>query len=64
MNMFLPLVIAVTVAHAFSVLTLPRSILTEKVARRGFHISREYATDALEILFVRDAMNTDPRASF
>lgn len=61
MNMFLPLVIAVTVAHAFTVLTLRRSILTEKVARRGFHISREYATDALEILFVRDAMNADPR---
>ena len=59
MNMFLPLVIAVTVAHAFTVLTLKRSILTEKVARRGFHISREYAIDELEILFARDAMNTE-----
>jgi chloride channel protein, CIC family len=59
MNMFLPLVIAVTVAHAFTVLTLRRSILTEKVARRGFHVSREYAIDELEILFVRDVMNTD-----
>jgi hypothetical protein len=47
------------VAHAFTVLTLRRSILTEKVARRGFHVSREYAIDELEILFVRDVMNTD-----
>jgi CBS domain-containing protein len=59
MNMFLPLAIAVTVAHAFTVLTLRRSILTEKVARRGFHVSREYSIDELEILFARDAMNAD-----
>src|SRR6185437_13309617 len=31
---------------------------TEKVARRGFHITREYATDPLEILFVREVMRT------
>ena len=33
-----------------------RSILTEKVARRGYHVSREYAIDPLEILFVREVM--------
>jgi chloride channel protein, CIC family len=60
MNMFLPLVVAATVAHAFTVLTLRRSILTEKVARRGFHVSREYAVDALEVLFARDVMNAHP----
>jgi H+/Cl- antiporter ClcA len=60
MNMILPLVIAVTVAHAATVLVLRRSILTEKVARRGFHVSREYAVDTLEILFVRDVMNEQP----
>jgi CBS domain-containing protein len=59
LNMLLPLVIAVTVAHGFTVLVLRRSILTEKLARRGFHVSREYAIDELEILFVRDVMNTD-----
>jgi CBS domain-containing protein len=59
MNMFLPLVIAVTVAHGFTVLILKRSILTEKVARRGLHVSREYAIDELEVLFVRDVMATD-----
>jgi hypothetical protein len=52
----LPLCVAVTVAHAFSVLFLRRSILTEKVSRRGFHVSREYATDPLEVLFVREVM--------
>ena len=59
LNMLLPLVIAVSVAHGFTVLVLRRSILTEKVARRGFHVSREYAIDVLEVLFVRDAMNKD-----
>lgn len=38
--------------------TMRRSILTEKVARRGFHVSREYAIDPLEVLFVRDVMQT------
>ncbi len=59
MNMLLPLLVAVTVAHAFTVLVLRRSILTEKVARRGFHVSREYAIDALEVLFTRDVMRTN-----
>jgi H+/Cl- antiporter ClcA len=59
MNMLLPLVVAVTIAHAFTVLTLRRSILTEKVARRGFHISREYSIDELEVLFVRDVLRSD-----
>ena len=52
----LPLLIAVSIAHAFTVLVLRRSILTEKVSRRGFHLTREYATDPLEILFVREVM--------
>jgi chloride channel protein, CIC family len=58
-NMLLPLLVAVAIAHGFTVLTLPRSILTEKVARRGFHLSREYAVDPLEILFVREVMRTN-----
>ena len=55
-NMLLPLMIACTVAYGFAVLTLRRSILTEKIARRGYHLSREYSTDPLEILFVREVM--------
>jgi len=58
-NMLMPLLAASVIAHAFTVLVLKRSILTEKVARRGFHLSREYAVDPLEILFVRDAMRTN-----
>jgi chloride channel protein, CIC family len=55
-NVFLPLLVGSVIAHAFTVLALKRSILTEKVARRGFHLSREYAVDPLEILFVREVM--------
>jgi len=58
-NMLLPLLLAVTIAHGFTVLTLRRSILTEKVARRGYHLSREYAVDPLEILFVREVMRSN-----
>jgi H+/Cl- antiporter ClcA len=59
LNAVLPLMIAVTVAHAFTVLLLRRSILTEKISRRGYHLSREYAVDPLEILFVREVMRTN-----
>ena len=58
-NVLLPLLVACFLAHGFTVLTLKRSILTEKVARRGFHLSREYAVDPLEILFARDVMRTN-----
>ncbi len=58
-NMLLPLTVACFLAHAFTVLTLKRSILTEKISRRGYHLSREYALDPLEILFVREVMRTN-----
>ncbi|HYL09303.1 MAG TPA: chloride channel protein [Candidatus Acidoferrales bacterium] len=58
-TIFLPLLVACIIAHGFMVLTLRRSILTEKVARRGYHLSREYAVDPLEILFVREVMRTN-----
>jgi len=58
-NSLLALLVAATVAHLVSVLTLKRSILTEKVARRGFHVMREYAVDPLEATFVREVMETD-----
>ena len=58
LNMILPLVVACFLAHAFTVLALKRSILTEKIARRGYHLSREYALDPLEILFVREVMQS------
>ena len=58
-NVLLPLLVAAILAHGTTVLLLKRSILTEKVARRGFHLTREYATDPLEVLFVREVMRTN-----
>jgi chloride channel protein, CIC family len=58
-NMLLPLLVACFLAHLFTVLTLKRSILTEKISRRGYHLSREYSLDPLEILFVREVMRTN-----
>ena len=55
----LPLLIGASAAYAVSVLTLKRSVLTEKIARRGFHLTREYDVDPLEVLFVREVMSTD-----
>jgi H+/Cl- antiporter ClcA len=55
----LGLLVAATVAHLVSVLVLKRSILTEKVARRGFHVMREYSVDPLEATFVREVMQSD-----
>jgi len=52
----LPLVIASTSAHALSVLLLKRSVLTEKIARRRLHLTREYSTDPLETFFVHEVM--------
>ena len=58
-NSLLALLVAATVSHLASVLLLKRSILTEKVARRGFHVMREYGVDPLEATFVREVMDTD-----
>ncbi|HZU09086.1 MAG TPA: chloride channel protein, partial [Pseudacidobacterium sp.] len=59
LNMLTPLLVACFLAHAFTVLTLRRSILTEKISRRGYHLSREYSLDPLEILFAREVMRTN-----
>src|SRR5215469_5582486 len=59
LNMLLPLLVACFLAHAFTVLVLKRSILTEKISRRGYHLSREYGLDPLEILFVKEVMRTN-----
>ena len=58
-GMLLPLLVAVPAAYAFTVLSMRRSILTEKISRRGLHLSREYAVDPLETMFVRDVMRTN-----
>jgi H+/Cl- antiporter ClcA len=48
-------------AYAVSVLIMKRSILTEKIARRGRHILREYTVDALEFLQAGQLMTRDPQ---
>ncbi|HEU4654280.1 MAG TPA: chloride channel protein [Steroidobacteraceae bacterium] len=54
----LPLMAACSAAHAVTVLLLKRSILTERIARRGHHISREYSIDPFETTRVKDVMVT------
>ena len=54
------LLISCIAAHAVTVLLLRRSILTEKVARRGFHITREYSVDPLAALRVGEVMDKHP----
>jgi H+/Cl- antiporter ClcA len=56
----LPLLIGATAAYLVSALLLKRSVLTEKIARRGLHLSREYAVDPLEVLLVDEVMDHAP----
>jgi len=55
----LPLMLTTAVAYGLTTLTLKRSIMTEKIARRGLHIFREYGVDPLERQHVSDLMNSD-----
>jgi H+/Cl- antiporter ClcA/CBS domain-containing protein len=55
----LPLLIAASAAYLLTALLLKRSVLTEKVARRGFHLTREYDVDPLVVLFVREVMDVE-----
>src|SRR3546814_3900842 len=41
-SVLLPVLTACAFAYGLTVLLLKRSILTEKIARRGHHITREY----------------------
>jgi H+/Cl- antiporter ClcA len=60
-NALLPLLTACATAYGFTVLTMPRSILTEKIARRGYHIYREYGIDPLERHIVQEVMTREPQ---
>jgi chloride channel protein, CIC family len=53
------LLIACAAAHAVTVLVMRRSILTEKVARRGYHVMREYIVNPLARVRVEDVMERD-----
>lgn len=58
-NLLPGLLIGCVASFAVSVLLMRRSILTEKLARRGQHITREYSIDPFEIARVRDVMDSD-----
>ncbi|MEX3844591.1 chloride channel protein [Paraburkholderia sp. BR10882] len=55
-NALLPLLTATLVAHGFATVVMKRSIMTEKIARRGYHIYREYGVDPLERHYVDEVM--------
>ena len=55
----LPLLVACGSAYATTVLLLKRSILTEKIARKGLHITREYHVDPFDQCWVKDVMVRD-----
>ncbi|ESX07119.1 hypothetical protein X769_01295 [Mesorhizobium sp. LSJC268A00] len=54
--MLVPLIAACAAAHAVTVLLMKRSILTEKIARRGHHLVREYGVDPFALTRVREVM--------
>jgi len=57
----LPLTVtAAACAYAVSVLLMRRSILTEKIARRGRHILQEYSVDPLDLVQAAQLMTRDP----
>jgi chloride channel protein, CIC family len=59
-NAFLPTMLSCAVAYGFTVIVMRRSILTEKIARRGRHVYREYGVDPLERHFIEEVMSRHP----
>ena len=59
MNLLPALLLGCIAAHTLTVLMLRRSILTEKVARRGYHVNREYSVDPFEVVRVEEVMDTN-----
>jgi CIC family chloride channel protein len=57
-GLMLPVLLSCVAAYAVSVLVQPRSMLTENLARRGLHLSREFGVDPLETMLVSQAMHT------
>jgi H+/Cl- antiporter ClcA len=58
----LPLALACTASYLVTSLIMPRSILTEKLSRRGYHLSREYGVDPLETVIVAEVMTELPES--
>ena len=58
-HVLLPLIAACVTAQVLTVLLMRRSILTEKVARRGHHLAREYQVDPFTLTRVQEIMATN-----
>jgi H+/Cl- antiporter ClcA/CBS domain-containing protein len=56
-NLLPALLVGCVAAHGVNVLWMRRSILTEKVARRGRHVMREYSVDPLILRRVEEVMD-------
>jgi CIC family chloride channel protein len=56
----LPLTLGCVASYLVTALLMPRSILTEKLSRRGYHLTREYGVDPLEIVIIKDLMSPLP----
>ena len=57
-HVLVPLITACSAAHVVTVLLMKRSILTEKIARRGLHLVREYRVDPFALTRVSEVMTT------
>jgi CBS domain-containing protein len=60
LNTLPALLIACVASLGVTVLLMRRSILTEKLARRGQHIAREYSVDLFELMRVAEVMDKNP----
>ncbi len=58
-HILLPVLVATVAAFTVTVLLMKRSILTERIARRGLHLSREYSVDPFLNSRVADIMIHD-----
>ena len=57
-GVLLPVIAATMASYAVTVLVMKRSILTEKLARRGHHITREYSVDLASLARVQEIMSS------
>jgi CBS domain-containing protein len=58
-HVLVPLITACSAAHLVTVLLMKRSVLTEKIARRGHHITREYRVDPFQLTRVGEVMTRE-----
>jgi H+/Cl- antiporter ClcA len=58
-HVLVPLIAACSAAHLVTVLLMKRSVLTEKIARHGHHITREYRVDPFQLTRVGEVMTRE-----